>query len=436
MASRLASLSPKLLHRAGLLLIATVFVVHTVLAVLRHSTQPVWDEGRYLECALHLLGKPIDTFDASDFVNGPGYPLVLVPFVALVPDLQQAIIDERLLESVTPLLFARLLNAFLMAGAALLVWLTLRHYAHPLWAMAGAAWIGFHPALLWVSFALMTEPLSVFCVSGFAWAFCQALRRPERPLKWLLAAAGFLGWLTLTRVFFGHVIVATGGLCVVAYPLFRAWRPALRRTLFVLAGALLICAPYLHHTWKTTGGFPVWSTNSGELLYWMTSHNPGENGHWFSYEDAQTHPDLAANHADFFREALAKPVAEREAMFKQRAMDHLRTDPQAFVHNWLCNLSRLAFGFPRSFQAEELRSVLLVLLDGPVIVVALIGGLIALRFWRCFPVELWLLAAMAAIYLGGTSLASSLPRYFVVIAPWVMIPAITVLHRHLRVALR
>jgi hypothetical protein len=423
-------------RRAGWLLILLVFLAHGGLAVLRHSTQPVWDEGRYLECALHLLGKPIDSFDDSDFVNGPGYPLMLVPFVALIPELQQVINEERDLASATPLLLARILNAFLMAGAALFVWLTLRHYAGHGWALAGAAWVGLHPSLLWLSFALMTEPLTTFCLTGFGWAFCHALRSPTRPLRWLLTAAFCLGWLTLTRVFFGHVIVATAVLSLAAYPLVRPWRPALRRTLVILAGALLICAPYLHHTWKKTGHFPTWSTNSGELLYWITSHYPGENGHWFSYEEAQTHPDLAPNHAAFFREALAKPVAEREALFKERAKQNLQANPKAFFYNWLCNLSRLAFGFPRSFQSEELRNNTILFLNGPVIVAGLLGGLIGLRFWRRVPVELWLLAAMSALYLGGTSLAPSLPRYFVVVAPWLIIASGSVLHRHLRITLQ
>lgn len=435
MAFRRLILTPQLAQRSGLLLIVTVFLFHGALAILRHSTQPVWDEGRYLECALHLLGKPIDTFDDTDFVNGPGYPLLLAPFVALMPDLQSAINEQRPLASATPLLFARLLNAALMAGAALFVWLTLRHYTHPLWALLGAGWIGLHPSLLWLSFALMTEPLSLFCLCGFGWAFCHALRSPDRPLLWLFIAAFLLGWLTLTRVFFGHVILATALLSVAAYPLCKKARPALRRTLVILASALLLCTPYLHHTWKKTGHFPTWSTNSGELLYWITSHQPGENGHWFSYQDAQSHPALAPHHAAFFRQALAQPVAKREAMFKQRAMENLRANPRAFLYNWTCNLSRLAFGFPRSFQAEELRSLLLILLNGPILALALLAAFVGLFRWRSIPAEITLLAAMTAFYLGGTSLAPSLPRYFIVVAPWLIITTATILHRHLQLRL-
>jgi hypothetical protein len=419
--------------RAWLAFTLLIFLLNAALAALRHSDRPVWDEGRYLECALNHLGKPVPTFNPGDFVNGPGYPLVLVPFVAAVPDLGQAMLEKRPPASLLPLFLARLLNAAFMAGAAAFVWFTLRHYTRPAWAALGALWTGLHPALLWMSFALMTEPLSLFCLTGFLWAFCHSIRSPSLSWRWLLAASAFLGWLTLTRVFFGHVIVATGVISLFAWTVFKTWRPALQRTLLILAGALLVCSPYLHHTWQKTGSFPCWSTNSGELLYWMTSHHPGENGHWFSYEDAQNDPNLAPNHRDFFARILSLPVPEREAAFKSQAKTQFKS--QAFAYNWLCNLSRLAFGFPRSFQTEELRPALLVFLHLPLILASLLAALIALRFWRSIPPEIWILAAFAAFYLGGTSLASGLPRYFAVITPVLWIVSGTVLHRHLRLRL-
>lgn len=418
--------------QTAIAVILLVLLINGGLAFIRHSDTLIWDEGRYVECALNHLGTPVSSFDPNDFVNGPGYPLLLAPFVAAVPDLERTPgIKER--PNYGPLFLARLLNAAFMAGAAAFVFLTLRHYTNPLWATLTALWTGLHPSLLWISFALMTEPLSLFCLTGFVWSFCHALRCPSRAWRWLLAASAFLGWLTLTRVFFGHVIVATGIASIIAWPFFKCWRPALQRTLLILTGALLICAPYLHHTWKVTGTFPCWSTNSGELLYWMTSHHPGENGHWFSYEDAQNHPNLAPNHRAFFQLALKKPVSDREALFKAEAKSQFA--PAAFAYNWLCNLSRLTFGFPRSFQTEELRPNILLFLHFPLILLTLFTAVIALRFWRSLPPELWILAAFVTFYLGGTSLAPSLPRYFAVITPILLLTTAVVLNRHVRLRL-
>lgn len=420
--------------RTAISALLLVFLANTISVVLRHDDQLIWDEGRYLECALNHLGTPVPTFDPNDFVNGPGYPLVLAPFVlASEFRFDQQSTTSKTKRSLGPLFFARLLNAFFMTGAAAFVFLTLRHYTNPVWATLGALWTGLHPALLWMSFALMTEPLALFCLTGFLWSFCQTLRSPSTPWRWLTAATAFLGWLTLTRVFFGHVIVATTVLSFAAWPFFKPWRPALQRTLLILTGALIICTPYLHQTWKATGTFPCWSTNSGELLYWMTSHHPGENGHWFSYEDAQNDPHLAPNHRAFYKSILKLPVTEREASFKAQAKAQFT--PPAFGYNWLCNLSRLAFGFPRSFQPEELRSLPLILLHLPLIISTLLAAFIALRFWRSLPPEIWILAAFATFYLGGTSLASGLPRYFAAITPILFLITATILHRYLRLHL-
>jgi 4-amino-4-deoxy-L-arabinose transferase-like glycosyltransferase len=394
-----------------------VLVIHAALAFLRHSEALIWDEGRYLQYAKRLVQGFYVPAGNPDFINGPGYPILLMPFIA----------------DGSTLLMARLLNAFFMAGAVWFVWLTMRRYATPRWAAAGAWITGLHPTLVWMSFAIMTEPLSMFCLTGFMWAFTHALRG-ERGWHWIASAAGFLGWLTLTRVIFGHVMMASLVMCS-ALLLIREWRPQLKRALLVLAGGFMLCVPWLVHTWQKTGQILCWSTTSGELLYWMCSHREGENGHWFNYKDAMTLPALAPHHGDFFEETLKLPVPEREAAFKAAAMTSLKANPKQFAYNWACNLSRLAFGFPRSHLPEELRSVVLIAINGPIIAAATLLGLLGLWRWRSLPVEIWLLMGFSAIYLGGSSLAPALPRYFVIVLPILLLGVAAVWSRHVRISL-
>ncbi len=402
MSSASSGLSTFRTHLPGIIAAITILFIYAVLAILRHSETLIWDEGRYLIYAKNLTqGFYVDSAD-PDFVNGPGYPMVLMPFCW----------------STQGWLMARLLNALLMAGASGFVWLTLRQYASAAWAAAGAWIIGLHPSLLWIGFSIMTEPLTMFCLTGFMWSFCYALRIGT--WRWIITAALFLGWLTLTRVFFGHVIVACAVMGLVLL-LIREWRVQIRRALLILAGAFFLCTPYLFHTWQKTGQVLCWSTNSGELLYWMCSTNEGENGHWFRYSDAKEDPMLAGKHAAFFTAALKKPALEREALFKQAAVANFRANPGQVGYNWLCNLSRLAFGFPRSHQVEELRYVAFIIANGPLILLAGIMGLLGLWRWRTVPVEVWFLMGFTAFYLGGTSLAPSLPRYFVPVYPLLML---------------
>jgi len=385
-----------------------------MLSVLRHSNEPIWDEARYIEYATNLTQGFYVTDEEPNFVNGPAYPIVLMPFVG----------------GGSAWLWARLLNAFFMAGAVGFVWLTVRQYAGSAWAFAGAALTGFHPTLLWMGFSLMSEPLSTFTLTGFVWSFTHALR--ERRWTWTLLAALFFGWLILTRVFFGHVLMATSVLCFMLL-IIKDWRPALLRALFILGGAFLFCTPYLAYTQAKTGQALCWSTNSGELLYWMSSHHEGENGHWFGKADVRELPEVAPLHDAFYQEVLKRPILEREAMLKSAALANFKSNPARIGYNWVCNLTRLAFGFPRSHQPEELRTILLIIFNGPIIFMAMVAGIIGLWHWKTVPVEIWLLMGMTAFYLGGTTLAPSLPRYFVLMVPVLWVGIAQVWSRHIRV---
>jgi len=398
-------------------LVVVTFLIYAVLAVLRHSDHPIWDEARYLEYARNLTHGFYVTDADPNFVNGPAYPIVLMPFC----------------QSPQAALGGRLLNAFFMAATVAFVWLTVRCYANGAWALAGAALTGFHPTLLWMGFALMSEPMSVFSLTGFVWAFTTALR--QRSWAWSLLAALFFGWLIMTRVFFGHVLMATAVLCL-ALLLIREWRAALVRTLAILALSFGLCVPYLAYTQAKTGEFLCWSTNAGELLYWMSSHHEGENGHWFGKADVRSVPEVAVLHDAFYEQVLKHPILEREAMLKAAAVANFKSNPGKVAYNWVCNLTRLAFGFPRSHQPEELRTVVLILANGPLILMAIVAGYLGLRFWRTMPVEIWILMGMTAFYLGGTTLAPCLPRYFVLMVPVLWLGVAQAWHRHLQVTIK
>lgn len=401
-------------NRPGVFLMLAVILIYGVLSVLRHSEEPVWDEARYLEYAVNFTQGFYVTDQEPNFVNGPGYPVVLMPFTG----------------SPQAAMGARLLNALFMGGATFFVWLTVRRYAGARWAFAGAAVTAFHPTLVWMGFALMSEPLSMFLLTGFMWSFTHALR--DRGWRWTAGAAFFLGWLILTRVFFGHVLLASAVLCV-ALMTVRPWRQKLARALVILGAAFLFCTPYLAYTQAKTGQFLCWSTNSGELLYWISSHHEGENGHWFNMEDVLAMPELAPLHSEFFKEVHSHPILEREKMFKEAAVANLKANPVRVAYNWACNLTRLAFGFPRSHLPEELRSVVLILFNGPLIFMAAAAGLLGLRFWRTVPVEIWVLMGFAAFYLGGSTLAPCLPRYFVLMVPILWLGIAQVWSRHVEV---
>lgn len=387
--------------RTGVMLAAAACVIYAVLAVLCHSDQLIWDEGRYLGCARDLTQGFLVRDDNPDFTNGPGYPLVLYPVVA----------------GGMSLIIARLLNAIFIGAATWFVWATIRPYAGGAWAAGGAVFVALHPSLLRLGPYIMTEPVTMCCITAFMWSFCNALRRPTMSWPVILAASFSFAWLTLTRVFFGPVLMATTAVAVLLGIFVRGMRRPVMRALVIFGLAFAMCVPYLAYTQAKTGRFLCWSTNGGELLYWLTSHHEGENGHWFASEAVFTRPELKRNHEAFYRELMAMRVLDQDVAFKEKAREQFRSAPLKVAYNWACNVSRLVLGFPRAFETEELKTVALVVWNG--VLLAAFGAALAglTTRWRHAPPELCLLAAMTGVYLGGATLAPALPRYLLPTVP-------------------
>lgn len=401
------------------LLLGGTLLFYIAVTLLAHRPDLIWDEGRYLWFAQNLTQGFYVTPEKPDVINGPGYPLVL----------------SALLMAKTPLLGLRMLNAVFMALAAWFSFRTVLPYAGKRWALVVALVTALHPSLMRTAPYLMTEALSICCIAGFAWAFTAALRAEKSSWGMILAPAFAFAWLTLTRVFFGNVIMASIGFLVLLL-FWKSKRAVLLRALAVLALAFAMCVPWLAYTKEKTGEMLCWSTNGGELLYWATSTHEGENGHWFSEEDAQNKPELVANgHRDFYKANYYLPVKEREDALKKKALENIRANPKGVIKNWLSNWGRLIFGFPRSYQAEELLMLVLVAVNGPLVLAVLIALWVG---WRCrntIPAEILILTLMTFIYLGGTSLLPGLPRYTIVVWPWIGLGLATILSRHLKVSL-
>jgi 4-amino-4-deoxy-L-arabinose transferase-like glycosyltransferase len=409
-------MSPRVL---GFILFFATLLIYVAATVIADRPDLIWDEARYKWFATSLTHGTYCTPEKPDVINGPGYPLVLAPLIA----------------AGAPLIVLRGLNALFMALAALFSFRAVLPYAGKKWALGVALLTALHPSVLRVGPYLMTEALSLACIAGFAWAFTAALRS-ERWSWGPIVAAGFaLGWLTLTRVFFGNVIMAATCFLVLML-MWKSIRARVLRALAVLALAFTMCVPWLAYTKSWTGETLCWSTNAGELLYWATSTHEGENGHWFSEEDSQNKPELVANgHRDFYKANYYLPVKEREAALKKKAMANLRANPKGVLKNWICNWGRLIVGFPRSYYPEELLMLVLVAVNGPIVLALLLALVVAWRNRRKLPFELLLLGLLTFIYLGGTSLLPGLPRYAIVVWPWIGLCMAGVLSKGLRIDL-
>jgi hypothetical protein len=99
------------------------------------------------------------------------------------------------------------------------------------------------------------------------------------------------------------------------------------------------------------------------------------------------------------------------------------------MKNWVHNVVRLCFNSPRSFHEEELKTLVITTFNAPLLVMVVLSMFLAWRNPEVLPVEVGLLWAFAAIYFGGSTLASSLARYFLVITPLLWLFSATILSR-------
>lgn len=401
-----------------LLIVMIGLLVHGAQAFL-YPHAPVGDELRYLQCARYITEGYLTPTDNPDYVNGPGYPAVLALFVHW---------------DGPRYLCVRLLHAGLITGAALLLFLTVAYHAGRRWALAGALFLLLHPNTMRITPQLLTEPLTLLCMCAFMWSFCRA-QRAEKWVPWALLCAFALAWLILTRVMFGHVTVAMLVFGSVGWLFWKGLRKPLTRLLAVLITALIFCLPYLADTREKTGKLYAWSTNSGEVLYWLTSTNPGECGNWFDYHDAMTHRDLAPHHREFFERITKLPALQRDAAFMEAAKENIKANPKGVLQNWVCNVVRLCFNTPRSHKPEELKTAVIIAFNGPLLLMVLLSLWLVWKNPSSLPPEVWMIWIFAGIYFGGSTLASSLARYFLVIIPPLWVAVATVLKRNLSIRL-
>jgi membrane protease YdiL (CAAX protease family) len=80
--------------------------------------------------------------------------------------------------------------------------------------------------------------------------------------------------------------------------------------------------------------------------------------------------------------------------------------------------------------------LVLVAVNVPIVLAVLLALLVAWKNRRQLPVELLLLGLLTFIYLGGTSLLPGLPRYTIVVWPWIGLGLAAVLSKGLQIRLR
>ena len=362
----------------------------------RWPSQWVADEERYLQFANSLSQGRYALPNGEYLWNGPGYPLMLAAWNA----------------TGLPVQWARFGNAAFLFSAIVLFAQFMAMYVPRRWA-AGTAWaMGLHVPLYVGLGQLMTESLAVCLVCGAFFAAGVALRNGSRTAT--VCAGLFLGWLALTKVLFGYVLL--GGLLFYALAAVAGQRPQLRRIAAIYFIGLLTTTPYLAYTFHLTGKVFYWSNCGGLSLYWMSTPYGEEWGDWFHPADVRQRPELS-RHRPFFDSIADRTPLERDAALRRQAIENIKAHPAKFAQNVVANVSRMWFSFPYSYTSQKLTTLVYVLPDS-LLLSALLLAAVVLSVRRPAGVgDCHLVLMFMGLTLGGSALVSGYARMLDPIVP-------------------
>jgi hypothetical protein len=341
--------------------------------------------------------------------NGPGYPISILPFVALkVPVADIVFING---------LYHYLAVVFLYQALSLLI-------NRKIAAVAAALLAIYFNTLLYLP-VLYTEVFTTFLVSAFV--YCIILFYIKQNWRYGLLAGVIIGYLMLTKIIFGYVIVVCLAICLILF-LFKKNKFYYLKAVYIMLVAFAVSAPYLVYTYNLTGKIFYWGNSGGMSLYWMSSPYEQEYGDWkapdltnIQYPNILKSDEAAAmlrkNHSKEIQFILSHNGIEQDDLFKQIAINNIKSHPVKFIRNYRDNFCRLLFNFPYSYTYNDDKYVR-NLIYGSLILWASVAGIVLTCInWReiIFPIKFGLM--ITGVYLLLSGALSAYPRQFDVIVP-------------------
>ena len=357
------------------------------------------DEPRYVEYAINLShGDYLPNFE--DYLwNGPGYPVFLFPFILLK----------------IPFMFIRLINSLLLLAAVYFYFLTLRLYMSERHALFFTCLFGIYPPFLRYIHYILPEILAILLVCCFVFFYCKLYQKEGMEWKYVVISSGFLGYLALSKIVFGYVILAGLLLSLVLYIFKR--KINYKKSLLVYLAALIFCIPYLIYTYSVTGKIFYWGNSGGSSLYWMSTPYENELGDWIDARTMKKNAQLFQHHHETFDSLKMLSYTESDDKLKKQAIRNIMQNPSKFLRNWVANVGRLLFNYPFSYTEQKLSTYFFLIPNMFIVVIFVLCIYPAILGRRLIPYEISGLLLFGLISFGGSSLLSAYNRQF-----WPLVP--------------
>lgn len=267
--------------RIGLAALVAILLLGTGLRVAEawDGRAPVYDAAAYAAIAANLErgdGFTVGAGATQPSSNySPGLPLLVAGIYEATGGEHQRL--------------ARLLLAAIGALAVLFAYLIGRRLAGVAAGLIGAAAVAIYPALLEYQGMLMSEPLAATLLAGAVLAILWAADRDGR-WEWLLPGA-LLGALALARPEYLAVAVLLG-LLVFARRARADWRRGLIQAAILLAGLIVVLAPWTIRNAVALDRLVPISTGGGQVLFAGTYLPSDGNPERVGAEVVARHPGL------------------------------------------------------------------------------------------------------------------------------------------------
>lgn len=361
----------------------------------------VGDEIRYFTFAQNLTnGFYSPPYPEINLWNGPGYPMLLTPFVALK----------------LPLIFIRVFNALLVYLALVFLFKALSTFPNKdLSAILIIASGLYFPVFQAIPF-ILTESFCWFLISLSCY-FTMKLST-EKAGKWMLifALSATLAFLALTKVIFVYALIVSI-IMLIPFVFLSKSKTAVRRYLWIFSLALIFCMPYIGYTYKLTGRLLYLSNSGGISIYTLSSTAPDETGEWKSTLDLQKTP----HHKKFVDSISVFQPLNLDDAFRQKAIQNLKEHPQKVFTNWLANLGRLFFSYPFSYSKQSIDTYFTIVPNMFLVVFMVLTLPVFLNNFKIIPFGLKMLFMFYFVYLFGSSAVSAYSRMFYITVPfWIV----------------
>lgn len=395
------------------LLFSPFLVLYILLIVAGHKDLMEGDEGRYYMYAQNLLHGFYSPKEEVFLWNGPGYPLLLMPFVGLN------------LPLVVPVVF----NALFQYISLVFLFKTLLLFTGKKIAFVASLFWAFYYVAFKEMTGLLTEPLTNMLICLFVYYVSIAFLLSK--VRALIISGILLGYLMLTKVVFGYVVL---GLLIILLGVFLFRRtPAVGKSVSVIIIAFVVCLPYLLYTWHLTGRIFYWGNSGGMSLYWASNPVEQEFGDWnddhfMAYCGYDTtmpcNAELFAKYhqADYDSIYRYTGVARDDA-FKRKGMQNIMQFPVKYVKNCIANTGRLFFNLPYSYHYQRFQNLLRIPPGAVVMIMLLFSIYSSLIEARRTPFLIWFFQGLLFCFLVVSVMLSATQRQLTTAVPLIVLCA-------------